>query len=338
MEKKFIFKNIIISSKTIPENNWNELLQKSQYATYYQTKEYANYRKIIFGHIPIFLRFLNSDNKIIGQLVIYKNRFGLKYCKKIFGDGKFYSFYKNLAFPVNKIMWDYGPIIFEREYENELMYAFGRFLFSNKIKFHGNSHPLDGLKFSSEFHFNLKNSATFLIDLNDELDTILSKTDKNSVRKNIKRAEERDLKIRQIKTKDDVLTHYKLLKEHRIRNHLIYPSKNGILENYAQGKNVGITGFIAMFDENPVASITISYYNGYIVEQGISRSILDIEKKLYAQELLRWEVIKWGKQNNGRFYDFAGINPEKRTSKEEGIFRNKKKWGGNLVNYISYWK
>ena len=65
MEKKFIFKNIIISSKTIPENNWNELLQKSQYATYYQTKEYANSRKIIFGHIPIFLRFLNSDNKII---------------------------------------------------------------------------------------------------------------------------------------------------------------------------------------------------------------------------------------------------------------------------------
>ena len=129
-----------------------------------------------------------------------------------------------------------------------------------------------------------------------------------------------------------------MLKEHRIRNHLLYPSKNGVLENYAQGKNLGITGFIAIHDEIPVASITISYFNGYLVEQGISRSILDIENKLYAQELLRWEVIKWGKQNNGRFYDFAGINPEGRTPKEEGIFRNKKKWGGNLINYRTYFK
>ena len=45
------------------------------------------------------------------------------------------------------------------------------------------------------------------------------------------------------------------------------------------------------------------------------------------------QIIEWGIENNQRFYDLTGINPNPKTDKELGIFRYKKKWGGNLVNY-----
>jgi len=80
----------------------------------------------------------------------------------------------------------------------------------------------------------------------------------------------------------------------------------------------------------------MSAYNSYITEQGITRSEIDIKKNLYSQDLLRWTIIKWGKKNNFRYYDLAGVKSGDRSKKEEGIFRNKEKWGGKLIHYLSY--
>jgi len=168
------------------------------------------------------------------------------------------------------------------------------------------------------------------------LETIFLNTDKNSVRKNIKRAEERGIKVHLIKSEEDIINHFKLLKEHRTRNNLKYASKEIVLENFRIGKNKGLAGFLAEFENQPVASIIFTYLNGQIYEEGITRSMIDIQKKLYAQELLRWNIIKWGKENDCKFYDLAGVKVESRTTKEDGIFRNKKKWGGKLIRYLSY--
>lgn len=326
--------SIIINKK--PDKNWNSFISKSEFGTYFQTIEYAKARKKFFGHIPMFLRFYSSSGKVVGQLLLFQTRFALERFKKYFGFSKISSIYKNFAFPINNLNWSYGPLIFDINYKNEVMLAFGNFLKSEKYNFKGHSHPLDGLVFPSQIGFNAKETSTFIINLEDNIETIFNNTNKNSVRKNIKRAESRGVKIKLIESKSDALNHFNLLKEHRIRNNLIYPSKEIVLENYRLGKNKGLTGFLALFEKKPVSSITFVYLNGYILEEGISRSTTDIKKKLYAQELLRWNIIKWGKENNCRFYDLAGVKAENRTSKEEGIFRNKEKWGGKLIHYVSY--
>ncbi|RZD45866.1 MAG: hypothetical protein CXT78_04800 [Thaumarchaeota archaeon] len=49
---------------------------------------------------------------------------------------------------------------------------------------------------------------------------------------------------------------------------------------------------------------------------------------MYSQDLLKWSIIKWGINNNMKYYNLSGINPNPESKKEEGIFRYKKKWGG----------
>jgi len=82
---------IKIDIKKYPPTNWNYLLQDCPDAYYYQTKEHAKYRNKIFGDIPLFARFYNNENKIIGQVLLFQRRFALRKVKKIFGDGAIYS-------------------------------------------------------------------------------------------------------------------------------------------------------------------------------------------------------------------------------------------------------
>ena len=329
---------ISIVSKFYPDDDWDELLLSSEFGTYFQSTRYAKFRKESFGHKPIFLRFRDDEENIVGQLLLFQYRLGLERFKKKIGYGRFFSFFKKFAIPVKHLIWNYGPIVFESKYRRELMISYGKFLLSEKYTFNGFSHPLDQLEFPLDFGFKVEKNGTFIIDLQTDLDSIFENTNKHSVRKNIKRAEDRGITIRQIKSEDDFLSHYNLLKEHRERNNLIYPSKEIVLENFRAGKNKGLSGFLAIHNDLPVASIIVVYVNGYIVEQGIARSIIDIKNKLYGQELLRWNIIKWGKENNYKYYDLAGVKLENRNSKEEGIFRNKEKWGGKLICYSIYSK
>lgn len=332
---KYSYNKISADIRKCPEKDWNDLVRSSEFGTYFQTIEYAKAREHISGHVPFFIRFY-EDKKVIGQIVLFQTRLGLGHIQKIFGRGKIFSVYRNLAIPMKYISWTHGPLIFDSSNKRELMITLGKYLQSQKIKFSGHSHPLDKLQFPSNLGFQIENKATFIIDLRKNLETIFSNTNKNSVRKNIKRAEERGVSIKQIVSKKDILANFNLLKEHHIRNKLPYTSKLDVLKNYTIGKNKGLTGFLAEYHNESVASLTVVYLNGYLVEQGIARSKVDIQKKLYAQELLRWHIIKWGNENDHKFYDLAGVKLHNRNSKEEGIFRNKEKWGGELIRYPSY--
>jgi len=336
LENFFKGENIFISLENEAPKNWNNLIHDSKWGTRYQTKEYAQYRKKILGDLPIFMKFHKKNAETVGLLLLFQTRIGLKRLKKLFGDGLIFSFSRKLSSHSRRIQWAYGPIILDNNYKKEVADVLARFLIVKKYSFIGHQHPLDSLTFSKRFNFQETKNATFIIDLKENLEKILSNAKKNSVRKNIKRAEERGVTVYQTKSEKDVIRHYELLKEHRLRNNLIPHSKESVIENYRMGKSTGLTGFIAMYNEKPVGSITMSAYNSYITEQGITRSEIDIKKNLYSQDLLRWTIIKWGKKNNFMYYDLAGVKSGDRSKKEEGIFRNKEKWGGKYIEYAFF--
>lgn len=328
--------NVSLEIKNLPDEHWDDRLSTSKYGTYYQSKQYAISRNQILGHIPKFLVFLSSG-KIIGQLLYFQNKFGLAYLKNIFGEGQIYSMFKKLTPSTKQILWSYGPVIFDDNYKDEIMKELGLFLEAKKFSFHGHTHPMQKLKFESSFKFKTIDRGTFIIDLKNDLNTIFKNTNKKSVQKNIKRAEERGIVVKKIESKEDMLIHFRLLKEHRERNKLKSTSMANTLKHFVIGKN-GITGFIAFQNEEAVGSITVSFFNGFLIEQGIARSYKDIQNKLYSQELLRWSIIKWGHDEKNRFYDLAGVSLENRTKKEDGIYRNKAKWGGILFTYPTFEK
>ena len=79
--------------------------------------------------------------------------------------------------------------------------------------------------------------------------------------------------------------------------------------------------------------MAITTFNGYVNEFGIVRSKRDYSAKLYSQDLLKWKVIDWSISKNFRYYDLTGVSPNSTNEKELGIYRYKKKWGGELMKY-----
>jgi len=98
---------------------------------------------------------------------------------------------------------------------------------------------------------------------------------------------------------------------------------------------IGFDIFTAYHDGQPVGGLGISHFNNFINEWGVGRSDIDFKEKLYAQDQIKWKIIEWSKKNNYNYFDLSGVNPAPINSKEEGILRYKKKWGGNQVDLLT---
>ena len=332
---------VILEIQEKPDSEWNSRLKNSELGTIFHTKEYATYIHSRLKAKPIYLKFYDSD-KIVSQLLAFQTYKGSKKISKWFGRGFIYSFASKSSLFPKQIFWTFGPIIFNNNFQNEIYDTLGNFLIKEKLNFNGSSHPLQTeYIFPSKFNFIKEQQSTFIINLNQSLGTIFKKTNKHSVQKNIKRSEERGVTITEINSKQDLVIYYQLQKEYRMKNKMTPYLKNDITEGFSLLQPIGYGGFLAWYNKNPVSGISFSFFNGYINESGIARTNIDTEKNLYSQDLLRWKIIEWGIKNNCRYYDLSGVKSNNRSMKEEGIFRNKKKWGGTQYNYWMFksdWK
>jgi len=323
-----------------PDSQWNERLLCSPYGTICQTKEYSYYIQARLKAKPLYLTFISKNDKLVAQLLGFQTFQGKGKVTKSLGRGFLYSSLSKIQSILPKFLfWTFGPVIFDDSYNTEIYESLTIFLNSWKGRFRGILHPLNPLfELSCDFNFKQEKTGTFLIDLNQDIETIFKKTDKHSVQKNIKRSSERGVTVTRIESDDDILAYYNLLKLYRMeQNHTSY-SKQDVIEGFKMLKKVGCHGFLAWYKGEPIGGISFTSFNGYINESGIARSNKDKENNLYSQDLLRWNIIEWGVKNNFRYYDLSGVKPENQTQKEAGIFRNKKKWGGKLIEYSIFKK
>jgi len=318
-----------------PDSQWNERLQSSPYGTIYQTKEYGSYIQSRLKAKPLYLTFISKNGELVSQLLGFQTFLGKGKITKSFGRGFLYSSISKFQSILPKFLfWTYGPIILDDSFNTEIYESLATFLNSWKGRFRGVLHPLNPLfDLPNNFNFKQEKTGTFIIDLTHNIETILKKTDKHSVQKNIKRSSERGVTVTRIESDNDILAYYNLLKSYRTeQNHIPY-SKQDVIEGFKMLKKVGCDGFLAWYKGEQIGGISFTSFNGYINESGIARSQIDKENNLYSQDLLRWNIIKWGTKNNFRYYDLSGVKPDNQTQKEAGIFRNKKKWGGTLYKY-----
>ena len=320
------------------DNEWNQNLLNSPLGTIFQTKEYALYVKSRLGSKPFFLKFYHADGELLAQLLVFFSPKISGKITKIFGRGKTYSFFLKIsALLPHYFHWQFGPVIFNESYTNDILATLGNFLISKKYHFNGSFHPLKpNLNFPSNFNFKQNLSGTFIIDLTKSFEQIIKNFDKKSTIKNIQRSENRGVVITEIKSEDDLFLYYKLQKESRLRNNLVPYSYEDIKKGMEFLKPLGSTGFLSWLGDTPTGAIMITSFNGYIIQSGSARSEIDSLKKLHSQDLLKWHVIQWGIKNKCRYYDFGGIKLTNRTPKEDGIYMHKKKWGGKLISYPTY--
>jgi lipid II:glycine glycyltransferase (peptidoglycan interpeptide bridge formation enzyme) len=320
---------ITINVSNEPDEQWNKRLLSSQLGSIYHTCEYAQFVKHK-GWSPKFLKFLDENDKIVGQLLVSTySRFNKK---KIIS--KVLKFIPNTKKEFCR--WLYGPVIFRHDVQDEINLALQKFVKEKNYFVKGSEHPLSQNHLSQiKNSFQITKWGTFLIDLSNAKAKLWQNLDKHSARKNVERSEKRGVFVKQIINEKDLYEYYELLKE--TKNKVGWDIKfDEISFLWKTLQPVGFTGFLAKLGEKPVGGILVSYFNKHIFEWGIGRSEFDYSEKLYSQDLIKWKIIEWGKDNNCNYYDLSGINPNTRTEKESKIFRYKKKWGGKLVQYQMY--
>ncbi|OLC93319.1 MAG: hypothetical protein AUI92_03170 [Thaumarchaeota archaeon 13_1_40CM_3_38_6] len=309
-----------------PDDEWNERLLKSEFGTIFQTTEYGKYEELIQKSEPKYYKFRDKNDAVVGQILLFKQSRG---------KGKLTKFIPRIS-----LTWTHGPVVLNDSYYNEISAKLCNFLSSKN--FQGSPHPQDKkFVFQDKYNFEKQDAATFIIDLNQRLEDIFKNTDKKSVQKNIERSRDRGVTINEftINDDDDVKNYSVLLNEHRKSNDLLGYSHEQVKEvlKLATSKGTG-AGFLAWYKKKPIGGIFISAFNRYINEWGIARDKTDTDEKLYAQDLLRWTIIEWGKKNGCRFYDLSGFKypVSKQSQKEKGIYQNKKKWGGKETVYTIF--
>jgi lipid II:glycine glycyltransferase (peptidoglycan interpeptide bridge formation enzyme) len=312
-----------IDISQVPDSSWNSRLLNSKMGTIYQTVENSEYQKILSDFDHDFIKFLHPNGEIIGQLIISKTpRQGrLKKLKLT-----------KLSFIQDLYRWTYGPVIFDTNFADEIIHSLKNYFKTKKIKAYGSIHPLSVPYFKNlSTLFQIQNWSTFLIDLSIDRDSLWNNLEKHSARKNIERSLKKNVIVKQI-TKSELLDYFNLLKytKEKAGVHIDFLDTKTMWSKF---NKIGFDIFMAYYQDKPVGGLGISHFNSYLNEWGVARSDIDYKEKLYANDLIKWKVIEWGKKKNYNYFDLTGVNQNPTTSKESGILRYKQKWGGDLIEY-----
>lgn len=308
-----------------PDSMWNKRLQNSEEGSIYQTKEYGLTLSEV-QEAPLFIKFLTSNGEIVGQILIstYSRLTKKGILKKFIGKTLF------LNKPVFR--WTYGPIIFNDNFNSEIMQTLNNLLRSKKGLIYGTMHPFSKLNNSPLNYFKNQLWGTFLIDLRKTEQELFKKIENHNAKKNIKRSLKKGVEIEEI-TYDSLHEYHDLINKMRESDGKPKTEFHIFQNLWKVLKPAGYSGFLAKKDNVVLGGLLFSCFNGYIIEGGVARSSFDTKNHYYSQDLIKWNIIKWGAENNMKFFDLAGINPNPQTETEKGIFRYKKKWGGQLFNY-----
>ena len=328
------------------EEEWEKYIQKNKYSCFLQSFCWAELVKIAYCFKPIFLEvhddgnpvayfmfhekflYLRSD-KISHRLI---NRFSKLFAKYIHAiDGPvILDDNKTEAILTNILEWldDYS----KRNHIQRI----------NLTPFRLNESYADNADIRDifeRFGYTTKKWATYLVDLNQDEESLWMYI-KHSTRKSLKQVMKRNLMLKRAMTDNEyiencLLPYNEMEKEFgRVESSLSFAEKTKdfeLMEKYYHY-------YYAEIDNKIVAVLGMYVYNGYATEIMSSTSKYAYENKIYAQDLLHWEMFLEAKKLGCHTFDMAGVNPNPVDTKEKGIRRFKEKWGGRYVEYNQFEK
>ncbi len=320
--------NVSVSER--PPEGWDAFLLQNELGTFYQTALYADYAEKESGLKPFFLRA--EENGIAqGQLLLLKgSRF-----QSLLANLPLHSVSTKIARTLlPSFTWVYGPAAQNGDAAYALL---EKAVGISKGKTGACSpHPLSD--FGGAFArngFKASKWATFLVDLRESEESLWGKVD-NAARKLVNRTLEQ-VDVVQVQSEADYDAYHAVVNENRRRNKVVqYRYSQSMWKTWRENDCGAV--FIAKEKAGGrmLAGLGISSFNGYVNEWGAGTSSYAIENHVYAQDAIKWSVIKWAREKGFRYYDLTGVNPAPANEKEKGIFRFKEKWGGKLVEYGVY--
>lgn len=330
----------------IDQDQWNIRAKSIPEGTIWQTTHIIPVMQV-FQYEPIFLIARDEERKVVGQLLMFS---GSPCPNFLLG-----APYKSVTLHLSKKLfrtynWYYGPLIFDRIRFKKILDEFLSYL--NQLSLQGSGFfvkdvipPIHNRQLDQEltrtiyekYGFQAKKVATITVDLTQDSDFLWADLKKTS-RYDVKKAMRDGAEVVDANGSEGAREYYKLRVEAAKRGRLEKPV------DYANAafKNLKPAGmynlFLAKHKKQLIAGIGSYKFNGIVMQCGLANSNYAIEHKIFAMHLITWKMIKWAKEKGYRTFDLIGFNPNQaeRSEKEEGIFRFKNRWGGEIIKYYSY--
>lgn len=326
-------------SYQVDSNEWDNTLLQNKISTVYQTNNWQEIYKQVYGSKPVFITVMESNGKILGQLagVIHKKLFwqDANVITSFIGEKL------NLRTTLN---WFHGPILYDyhnqKEIISEILSCIDKISIENKVTMvRGISPPLDDKLLNESFksfNYTLTPWATYLIDLKQESQKLYNSFNK-ATRYDVRKSEQQKLKFEIAKTKKDYDKFNELKVKARKRagqkvklNQTFFDMHRDLLYKKGYEKL-----FLVYHEGEIIGGILGVIFNGNIIQHGVGNSDTT---KLLGGPFLTWNSIKWAINKKYSTFDLGGVNPYPESSKEGKIDFYKSKWGGKKYNYTFYTK
>ena len=185
------------------------------------------------------------------------------------------------------------------------------------------------------YDFSRQICGSYLVDIEKEENELFMGL-KNAARKCIKKCKRLGVFVEKIKTIDE-------FREVYWRTYVESENQQGRSANpfspieWENDVNGYCHYYISRDENNDIlACLGMCCFNGIAKEIASTLTPKAHDQKVPAQDLLHWELMLEAKRMGCHTFDLAGVKPNPLDSKEIGIKRFKKKWGGKYVEFNKY--
>lgn len=323
------------------EEDWDRLILKNNFTEFLQSFFWSRILQRMYGYKPFFLQITDTGN----PSAFFSFQVQFPYIKENSLKYRVINGASNLFF--QKLVASGGPVIVRDENTEQIVSSLLAYLDSYSQKHHAFSIDLSPFRYEphyskdpgilsvfEQFGYTRKIWGTYLVDLTQNEDKLWMSFE-HSARKSLKQMEGRGVIIKKVSGHQEFIENF-VIPYNRLEKEF---GRSEIPLWFAENiKNTGNQDkyyhyFYAELDDNTVAVLGMYVYNRYATEIMSATSKYTYENKLYAQDLLHWEMFKYAKDLGCHTFDLAGVNPNPANAKEEGIHRFKKKWGGEYIEY-----
>lgn len=303
----------------ISREKWSDFVLSHPKGTIFQSPQMYDVFKESVNYEPVFLACINGNNELQGLIVsgIFSEKSGIA------------------GSLIKRSIVVGGPLLRSSDLLLEFISNYeelvnDKAVYSRLVNLYDMNNEFSGLK---KLNFEFKDHLNYKIDLSQPSE-LLWKNLHNTRRRQIRRGIRRGIRTEVSFDVNNISDYYDILKQTYLNAGqplLDLSYFESAYENLRPNKNLV---FFSAYDDNKLIGhrMVLAYNN--MLHDWYAGDLYDT-RDLYTNDVLVWEVIKWGSENGYKDFDFGGAGEP---DKEYGVREFKKKFGGTLVNYGNYLK
>jgi hypothetical protein len=326
---------------------WNDLVRSVPEGTVFQTSYWADYLSGTGYCRPYFCSVKDSSGYKAVLLFWVEN-----VNNRVRPDNKLVAFLGALSQGMHLAYgyWFYGPLIFDKSDEAAILHALlkavDRFARDKKLiavrniaePIHQGAAQADSPDFNvyRSLKYEHQRRATLFVDLSTDVNAAWARL-KKSTRKDVTSCGKHGLTAGLL-TAEELDEYRAVISENVKRVNAdfppYYPDRN--MWNALRARETCLEVMAIKKGGKIMGGAGILDFNGIICHMTSCQSDESYFKKINVNDLLTWEIAKWGMTGKKRLYDLTGIPLAPKDKKEEGLRNFKMKWSDNVREYAAY--